>query len=66
MPNHSLVPTRLPPQGERALASHLRGHRIEAVPVTPRGTVRGRWAAHDLALEKAEAEPGSTFNGGVA
>ena len=41
-PNHSLVPTRLPPQGERALASHLRGHRIEVVPATPRGTVRGR------------------------
>jgi hypothetical protein len=37
LPNHSLVPTRLPPQGERALASHLSGHRMEAVPATPRG-----------------------------
>ena len=36
-PNHSLVPTRLPPQGERALASQLSGHRIAVVPVTPRG-----------------------------
>ena len=36
-PNHSLVPTRLPPQGERALASHLRGHRKEVVLATPRG-----------------------------
>ena len=41
-PNNSLVPTRLPPQGERALASHRSGHRVEAVPATPRGTVRGR------------------------
>ncbi len=41
-PNHSLVPTRLPPQGARALASYLRGHRIVVVPATPRGTVRGR------------------------
>jgi len=31
------VPTRLPPLGERALASRLRGHRIEAVPAAPRG-----------------------------
>src|SRR3990172_6964009 len=36
-PNHSLEPTRLPPQGERALARHLRVHRIKAVPATPRG-----------------------------
>jgi len=49
LPNHSLVPTRLPPQGECALASHVRGHRIEVVPATPRGTVRGRWAAADAA-----------------
>src|SRR3972149_4533005 len=40
LPNHSLVPTRLPPQGGRALASRLRGHRIEVVPAPPRGTVR--------------------------
>src|SRR3990172_11907914 len=37
LPNHSLVPTRLPPLGERALASHPKGHRIEVVPATPRG-----------------------------
>ena len=33
----SIVPTRLPPQGERALACNLIGYRIEAVPATPRG-----------------------------
>jgi len=37
LPNYSPVPTRLPPQGEHALASHLIGHRIEIAPATPRG-----------------------------
>ncbi len=58
-PNHSLVPTRFPPQGERTPASHLRGPRIEVVPVTPQGTlgsppgltVRGRLPAVIAALE---------------
>src|SRR3989304_4350365 len=35
LPNHSLVPTRLPPLGERALASHLAGHRIKVLPAAP-------------------------------
>ena len=37
LPNHSLMRTWLPPQGERALAGRLRGHTIEVVPASPRG-----------------------------
>src|SRR3989304_5803422 len=35
--NHSLVPTRLPPQGDHALASDPAFNTMEAVPVTPGG-----------------------------
>jgi hypothetical protein len=42
-PSHSPVPARLPPRGgEHALAGHLRGPRIELVPDTVHGKVRGR------------------------
>jgi hypothetical protein len=41
-PNHSLVPTRLPPKGDHELACHPTFNTMELVPVTPRGTVRGR------------------------
>jgi hypothetical protein len=44
-PNHSLVPTRLPPQGDHGLACQPSFNTMGLVPVTPRGTVRGRWAA---------------------
>jgi hypothetical protein len=41
-PNHSLVPTKLPPRRHvrtSALARQVSGHRIDVVPVTPRSTL---------------------------
>jgi hypothetical protein len=44
----SLVPTRLPLQGDHALASHAEV--IKVVPATPRGAVRGHLAAMTFPL----------------